>query len=144
MKTMIKYVFVWLTLVMLATSVYEAKSERLTIKSLGNFAQLDTVNVSKSFRISYTECDSMVLMIEVKDTVTVEVMQTYGTEMTGAMHSDTVQTSTTVNGTMLLVSLKAFPIADVYRISNVIIKVKGKTPNKAFVNVGVAYIKKEE
>ena len=96
-----RYVMIYLTMFLLAVSGLYAKTS-IDFKTLGNLTKIDTVVQTQNYSIPYVSCDSLVLLVETRDTLVIEsIIFQYGTDNGFTVSRDTLQDSLTIPHTAI-------------------------------------------
>lgn len=133
-----KLLFVLLTIL----TCYSVQATEVIFHDLGKVSQLDTASKSVSYIIPYKSCDSVSIVSEVTDTLTIESVVVEILSLNGIrVKTDTLLSSTTVNGGVKAIPFNALPYEQLYTNFRVNIKFKGKTYKKASANFYLVYIK---
>ena len=133
-----KLLVVFLTIL----TCYSVQATEVIFHNLGKVSQLDTASRSVSYVIPYKSCDSVSIVSEVTDTLTIESVVVEILSLNGIkVQSDTLLGSTVVNGGVKAIPFIALPYDKLYTNYRVHIKFKGKTYKKATANFYLVYIK---
>ena len=133
-----KLLVVFLTIL----TCYSVQATEVIFHNLGKVSQLDTASRSVSYVIPYKSCDSVSIVSEVTDTLTIESVVVEILSLNGIkVQSDTLLGSTVVNGGVQAIPFIALPYDKLYTNYRVHIKFKGKTYKKASANFYLVYIK---
>ena len=121
---------------------YMASATEVIYHDLGRVQQLDTNFKTNSYVIPYKSCDSVSIVCEVTDTLTIESVVVDILSIGGIkVKSDTLLSSTTINGGVRAIPFRALPYDKLYINYRVHIKFKGRTYKKASANFYLVYIK---
>lgn len=135
-----KVILFLLVLITVAT----ASATDVTYATFGSVNPLDTAYRTNSYNLMYKSCDSSVIVIEAKDTLTVESVVVEIMSMNGVkVKSDTLLSATTINGGVKAIAFKPLPYSKLYTMFKLIIRAKGKTFRKAQINSYIVYIKED-
>ena len=123
-------------------AVCSVQATEVIFHDLGKVKQLDTNSRTISYVIPYKSCDSVAIVFEVTDTLTIESVVVDILSLGGIkVKSDTLLGSTAVNGGIKAIPFRALPYDKLYTNFRVNIKFKGKTYKKATANFYLVYIK---
>lgn len=121
---------------------YVASATEIIYHDLGRVQQLDTNFKTNSYVIPYKSCDSVSIVCEVTDTLTIESVVVDILSIGGIkVKSDTLLSSTTINGGVRAIPFRALPYDKLYINYRVHIKFKGRNYKKASANFYLVYIK---